>query len=1047
MQRFIRSRVQVFSTLVVLHGFAAGAALRGEEAVDYTRDIQPILADHCFECHGQDPSSREAELRLDQRTVAVAELNGDPAIVPGNAEKSGLIQRIESPDPDLQMPPPGHGHPLTEAERGLLRRWIEEGAEYRDHWAFVPPVKAGCPNGVHPIDFFVKRQLATTDLVPSPRADRATLLRRLSLDLVGLPPTPEQLDAFLADNSPDAYEKQVEGLLQSPQYGERWARWWLDAARYSDSDGYEKDLPRKQWPWRDWVIEALNDDLPYDRFVIEQLAGDLVPDAAQAEHVATGFLRNGMVNEEGAVIAEEFRMEGLIDRMDCLGKAVLGLTIACAQCHDHKYDPITTREYYQLMAYINNDYEAVSRVYGPGHQKTIESIEKDITAKESAIKQAAPDWEDKLATWIESQQKNLTQTKWHAATPTSAEVPDGICHPELLPDNSVLNLGFRPTSTRLTVLLESDQPNITGLRLCGLKHGDLIFGGPGRSYVGNFAISEIRVEGCSRDSDAYERIEVSSATADAASKNRLIDPYLRRNQEDSRMVGGADYLIDGLWETAWTPDRGPHFHNEPCEAVLQFKEAIQHDAGTKFRIVMEFRHGGNDAHGRKNNFIGRFRFDVTGQESPSAAAVTGDVRQALEKPAADRTADDNRKLLVTWALNDERTKSLANSIHKQWNRWPEGDSVLHLATRDGDDVRDTRILERGSWQSPGSEVQAGVPESLHPLSSDRQPPNRLTLARWLTDRESPTTARVAVNRIWQAYFGTGLVETTDDFGVRSALPSHPEMLDWLAVEFMQPSIPTGKQSEPWSLKHLHRVIVTSDTYQQSAVAAPEAVEIDPQNRLLARGPRFRVDAEMIRDIALAASGLLKDTVGGPSVFPPVPDGLFSLSFTAVDFWDTAKDDERYRRSLYVFRRRSMPDPVLASFDAPSGDAACVRRTYSNTPLAALTSLNATIFTEAAQAMALRLLSKASFNDRDRLIYGYRLCTSRKPIGEEVDALSDLLEATRARLAAGELTAAEIAFNSLTNPADLPPTASPNEAAAWTIVCRVLLNLDATLSKG
>ncbi|MEC7696092.1 MAG: PSD1 and planctomycete cytochrome C domain-containing protein [Planctomycetota bacterium] len=1046
MQRVSPSNLLLLTTMLMTW-VCACVDSQAEEGVDYVREIQPILADHCFECHGQDPSSREADLRLDKRDVAVASINGDPAIVPGEAAKSILMERIESDDPDLRMPPPEHGDPLTEEERMLLRRWIDQGAEYREHWAFIPPVKAACPTDVHPIDFFVHQQLAATKLTPNPQADRATLLRRLSLDLTGLPPTPEQLDAFLADDAPDAYAKQVERLLQSPQYGERWARWWLDAARYSDSDGYEKDLPRKQWPWRDWVIEALNNDLPYDTFITEQLAGDLLPDAAQDEHVATGFLRNGMVNEEGAIIAEEFRMEGLIDRMDCLGKAVLGLTIACAQCHDHKYDPISTREYYQLMAYINNDYEAVSRVYGPDHRKTIDSIEKNIAAKEEAIKQAAPDWEAKLATWIEAQREALMQPQWQAATPTSAEVPDGICHPELLPDKSVLNLGFRPTSTRLTVLLETPETTITGLRLCGLKHGDLIFGGPGRSYVGNFAISEIKVEACSRDSDAYEKVKVKSASADSATHNRLIDPYLRRNAEDSRMVGGAGYLIDGIWETAWTPDRGGHFHNEPCEAVLQFEQPITHEPGTKFRIVMEFRHGGNDAHGRKNNFIGRFRFDVTGDETPKAAAVTGEVRQALERDEANRSDSDNRLLLTAWAATDERTKSMASAIQKQWKRWPEGDSVPHLATRDGEYVRETRILDRGSWQSPGSQVSAGVPASLHAISAEQQPPNRLTLARWLTDSASPTTARVAVNRIWQSYFGTGLVETTDDFGVRSALPSHPELLDWLAVEFMQPALKTGQPSDPWSLKHLHRVIVSSDTYQQSAVADPKAIEIDPQNRLLARGPRFRVDAEMVRDIALAASGLLKETVGGPSVFPPVPDGLFSLSFTAVDFWDTAKDDERYRRSLYVFRRRSIPDPVLASFDAPSGDASCVRRTYSNTPLAALTSLNATIFTEAAQAMALRLLGKASVTDRDRLIYGYRLCASRHPTTSEIDALMDLLEVTRNRLTSGELTAAEIAFNTLTKPSDLPPTASPNEAAAWTIVCRVLLNLDATLSKG
>lgn len=1034
--------------IMLLFYFATtGLAASGEETVDFVRDIQPILADNCFECHGQDPSSREADLRLDVRDVAVAEINSDPAIVPGAAEQSELIRRIESDDPDLCMPPPDHRDKLTAKQRHLLRQWIDQGAEYRTHWAFVPPQKAPHAANDHPIDFFVRQRQTNRGLTPNPTADRETLLRRLSLDLTGLPPSPEQIDAFLADQTPEAYQKQVDRLLASPQYGERWARWWLDAARYSDSDGYEKDLPRKQWPWRDWVIHAFNNDLPYDAFIVEQLAGDLLPDAEQNERVATGFLRNGMVNEEGAIIPEEFRIEALIDRMDCLGKAVLGLTIACAQCHDHKYDPISTKEYYQLLTYINNDYEAVSRVYGPQHQEPIESIKKNVVDKVAAIKKAAPDWKEKLTAWIAHQQDELAQPAWHAATPTSAEVPDGICHPEILEDKSILNLGFRPTSTRLTVLLETPESLVTGLRLSGLNHGDLIFGGPGRSYVGNFAISEIKVEACARDADDYQKINIHSASANSASENRLIDSFLRRNKDDSRMVGGADYLIDGKWETGWTPDRGPYFHNEPCEAVLQFSDPLKHAAGTKFRIVMEFRHGGNDAHGRKNNFIGRFRYDVTGAEKPSASALTGDVRNALQKTKEARSPADNTLLLTTWAKSDDRTKAAATAITKQWKRWPEGDSVLHLATRSGEYLRDTHILERGSWQSPAAEVSAGVPGFLHGLPQSDQSPNRLTLARWLVNPQSPTTARVAVNRIWQAYFGIGLVETTDDFGVRSKLPSHPELLDWLAVELMQPSIDTGQSAEPWSLKHLHRVIVSSDTYRQSSVADEKTIEQDPQNKLLARGPRFRVDAEMVRDIALAASGLLKQKIGGQSVFPPVPDGLFSLSFTAVDFWDTAEDDERYRRSLYIFRRRSIPDPVMASFDAPTGDSACVRRTYSNTPLAALTSLNATIFTEAAQAMALRLLGQATLTDRERVIYGYRLCASRHPNDSEIQALLALLEQTRNRLAKGELEAADIAFNALTKPNDLPPAASPNDAAAWTVICRVLLNLDATLTKG
>ena len=1027
-----------------------GAQLRAETPVDFALEIQPILSEKCIICHGQNHRSREADLRLDLRDRAIVRSETEISIIPGSADQSEAVLRIESDDPDMVMPPPDHGEPLTQEQRKLFRRWINEGAPYDVHWAFVSPDRPQVPANQNPIDYLVRQRLAKEGLSPSPLADRSALLRRLSLDLTGLPPTIEEMDAFLSDNSADAYQKQVERLLASPHYGERWARWWLDAARYADSDGYEKDLPRSQWPWRDWVINAFNRDLPYDQFITEQVAGDLLPDATQEQQVATGFLRNGMINEEGAINAEEFRMEGLIDRMDCLGKAILGLTVSCTQCHEHKYDPMSHQEYFRLMAYINNDYEAISRVYSPKHLETIRDINNTIASQNEKIKKAVPEWQQQLKKWIDDQKANTDNSHWETMTPTSAEVPDGICHPEILADKTVLNLGFRPTSTRLTVIAETPQTALTGLRLSALVHGDLIFGGPGRSHLGSFAISEMKVEAAPLDApEEYKKVDVKAASADVASRQKLIDSFFRLNKEDKRTVGGAHYLIDGKTETAWSPDRGAKLHNEPCEAVLEFAEPICNEKGSRLRIAMEFRHGGLGGHGRANNFIGRFRIDGTGEKAPKANALPAEVRRAIGKPEAERTAEDNNHLLWAWARTHEKAKSHAQGAFHQLKRWPEGDSVLNLGNRKNEHVRTTRILKRGSWQSPGEAVSGGVPEFLHDLPDEDLPTNRLTLARWLADRNSPTTARVVVNRMWLAYFGIGLVTTTDDFGVRSEPPVHPKLLDWLAVELMEPSVKTfaEKPPEPWSLKHLHRLIVNSDTYRQSALADKAIVENDPENKLLARGPRSRADAEMIRDIALSASGLLEPKVGGKSVFPPVPEGLFALSYTAVDFWDTAKDSDRYRRSLYVFRRRSIPDPVLASFDAPSGDFSCVRRTQSNTPLAALTSLNATIFTEAAQSLALRILGEGGQTDREKAQYGYRLCVSRLPNKAETDALLKLLSATRNRLKKGELNAADIAFNEFTRPGDLPPDAPPNEAAAWTIIARVLLNLDATLTKG
>ena len=638
-----------------------------------------------------------------------------------------------------------------------------------------PPIRSEIPADGHLIDTHVRARLTQENLTPAPPADRAALLRRLSLDLIGLPPTIDEIDAFLADRSPQAYEKQVERLLASPHYGERWARWWMDAARYADSDGYEKDLPRKQWPWRDWVINSLNRDLPYDQFIIEQIAGDLLPDATQEQRVATGFLRNSMVNEEGAILAEEFRMEGLIDRMDCVGRSVLGLTLACSQCHDHKYDPISQRDYYRMFAFLNNNYEAIEKVYSPEDQEKMRSINRRVFELEAEIKKEIPDWQTRLAKWIVAESAKLeSNTKsWTGLHPYSAEVPDGICHPDILPDGTVLTLGFRPNSTKLTVLVDTKQKNITGLRLDALKHGDLIFGGPGRSHRGCFAISEMVVDAAPlKEPGKFKKVELAGITSDANSPQRLLPKFFRFNENDRRTVGGVQLLVDGDLKTAWSPDRGPRWRNNESQAVLHFKQPIVGEHGTRFRIQLGFRHGGNDGHGRSNNFLGRFRLSVTSQDAPKADTISAEVRRALVKRSDERTADDKQILLRAWAGTDEKAKMFAAKIDDQWTKWPEGDSVLNFAQRKPEHRRNTYILERGNWQRPTDEVKPGVPVSLHPLP-EAAGDSRLAFAMWLVDRKSPTTARVIVNRVWQAYFGTGLVATTEDFGVpsRSAFAS------------------------------------------------------------------------------------------------------------------------------------------------------------------------------------------------------------------------------------------------------------------------------------
>jgi hypothetical protein len=1022
---------------------AAFAQTDDLSAPDYLREVRPILAGSCFPCHGMDAGTREGGLRLDlAETARQGGDSGDPAIVPGDPTASQLIERIATDDQSLRMPPADAKPPLSAEQIDVMRRWIAAGAPYRQHWALVPPEKLAVPQpisggaGTNEIDGFVQTRLQQEGLSPSPQASRETLLRRLYLDLIGLPPSPEEVEAFLADESAGAYARQVEKLLASEHFGEKWARHWLDLARYADSDGYEKDLPRKQYLWRDWVINAINADMPYDQFIVEQVAGDLLPNAAQDQRVATGLLRNGMVNEEGAIIYEQFRMEGLIDRMDCIGKAVLGLTIQCAQCHTHKYDPISHEEYYRLLSFINNDYEAISWVYSDDQLKRIAAIHAADRKLEEQLKGAHPDWPARLAAWENGARTDADA--WAVLPPIEPEWLGGLAHPSALPDHSVITLGFRPEAGHLVVMGETKTTGVTSLRLDALTHGDLPFGGPGRSVRGTFAISEVAVEARPLDKPdaAYEAVKVADVTADFAEAERQLVAPFRRSDDDKRTVGPAKYLADGTEETAWGADRGPGRRHQDLAAHLKFEKPLSHPAGTRFKITLKFNHGGPDHHGRSNNFLGRFRLSVTDAGKP-LEPLPHFIVETLNTPPEKRTAEQTQKLFTFWRERQPEFADGNTAIDKAWADHPEGETVLNLAARLPEDYRQTAILDRGDWQKPTTPVTPGVPAALHPLPADAEL-SRLTFARWLVDRRSPTAARVAVNRVWQSIFGVGIVETVEDFGVRASEPSHPELLDWLAVDFMDHN---------WRLKHLLRGIVTSATYQQDSRLTAELAEIDPKNRLLARGPRFRMDAEVARDSVLTAAGLLNRQLRGPSFFPPVPESMFTTSFIPVDFWNTAPPPERYRRSLYVFRRRSMPDPVLSSFDAPNGDFACPRRARSNTPLAALTALNEPVFVDASRALALRILREAGADDRERANYAFGLCTNRTPDDAEVDEVLSLLKSQRARIAEGWLSPRAIATGKHDELPDLPEGVSPADAAAWTIVARVLLNLDETFTKG
>jgi cytochrome c553 len=1007
---------------IALYGIASAQ----DEALQ--RNAQAILAESCYACHG--PGQQMAKLRLDTDAAKV--------VVSGNSSTSTLIQRVSGAGGKPRMPL--GAAPLSDEKIAVLSRWIDAGARLpapRKHWAFVPPVRPLLPRtndpraGRNPIDAFITARLEREALKPSPEADRATLLRRVSLDLIGLPPTPAELDAFLADKSPDAYSKQVDRLLASPRYGERWARVWLDGARYADSNGYEKDAPRFVWFYRDWVINAFNRDMPYNQFVIEQIAGDLLPNAGQDQRVATGFLRNSMVNEEGGVDPEQFRMEALFDRMDAVGKGVLGVTIQCAQCHTHKYDPLTHEEYYRIFAFLNNAHESDIAVYTPAEQKKRDDIARRTQDVEDDLRRRVPDWHRRMAAWEDALP---AEPAWEILQLEVDDISTGGEREIPMKDGSMLALGYAPTKHTVKFSSTTKLPRVTAVRLELLTDPNLPNGGPGRSIKGAGALTEFRVEAAAPDApERFQRLKILSATADVNPPEAPLDKVFDDRSGRKRVTGPIPFAIDEKDETAWGIDAGPGRRNQPRKAVFVLDQAVERPNGARLNLYLKQDHGGSNSDDNENNNLGRIRFSVTGAPNPQADPLPQDVRAILATPRDKRTAAQVRQLFSYWRTTVLEWRAENDRIERLWNEHPEGSRQLTLAERT-DDPRQSHILKRGDFLQPDRPVAPGTPAFLNPMPAG--PPNRLTFARWLVDRGSPTTARSIVNRVWQAYFGTGIVASVENLGTQAEPPSHPELLDWLAVEFMDSG---------WSLKKLQRLIATSATYRQSSHIAPELLTKDPDNRLLARGPRYRVDAEIVRDIALAVSGLLNDTIGGPSVYPPAPAFLFQPPASyGPKMWGASDGPDRYRRALYTFRFRSVPYPALQAFDAPNGDMSCVRRARSNTPLQALTTLNEPLFVEAAQALARRTLTEGGSTDGDRLSYAFRLTTARTPTDAEADVLLQLLAKQDRRLADGWLSAGELAGIKPTS--TLPPDTTPRRLAAWTAVARVLLNLDETITK-
>jgi hypothetical protein len=1008
-------RCFLFQTTWLLTVLAGPRLSARGEPVDFTRDVRPILSRHCFKCHGPDDKARKARLRLDMRDVAIGEArSGLHAIVPSKPGESELVRRIGADDEGDVMPPPSTKNPLSDAQKQLLRRWIAEGAEYKPHWAFVPPRQAPLPNvrqadwPRNAIDHFVLARLEAAGLRPSPQADRYKLVRRVSLDLIGLPPTPEEADAFVHDPAPDAYEKLVDRLLASPHYGERWARRWLDLARYADTNGYEKDRARSIWPYRDWVINALNAGMPFDEFTIEQIAGDLLPGATLEQRIASGFHRNTMLNEEGGIDPLEFRFHAMTDRVGTTGTVWLGLTLGCAQCHTHKFDPIAHREYYQVMAFLNNADEPEMDVPRPDLTARRAELEAKIAALEADLPNRFPAdakpgdtrpievrrrerLERKFCAWLE--QESARAVHWTVLRPVEAK--SNVPRLTVLDDSSVLASGDMSKRDVYDLKFRTDLRGVTALRLEVLPDASLPKHGPGRVYYegafGDFFLSEITLTAGGKP------VRFSRASQSFANG------------------GGAAAAIDGKPETGWSIAGG---QGKAHAAVFNLAEPLADAKELAVSLLFERYYAAG---------LGRFRISLT--TDPRAAEARGlpaDIEDVLLIPAERRTAAQRDRLLrhclsVAPELGGERA-----AIQKLRDQMPAYPTTLVLSERPPDNPRPTYVHRRGEFLQPAERVEPGVLSVLPPLPKGA-PRNRLTFARWLVDPDNPLVGRVTMNRQWAALFGRGLVRTTEDFGYQGEPPTHPELLDWLAVELVR---------RGWSIKQMHRLIVTSATYQQSSRVTPELLEKDPHNQLLARGPRFRIEAELVRDAALRISGLLSPKLGGPSVFPPQPAGVSSEGTYGPLAWKVSEGPDRYRRGLYTFSKRTAPYAMATTFDAPSGEACLARREVSNTPLQALTLLNDPVFVEAAQALGARMAVE-SLPVEGRVTELFRRCLTRPPSADERALLVQFYQAQKQRFAGKELDAGAVAG---------PGGGDVIERAAWTVVARALLNLDETITK-
>lgn len=1021
-----RRRYGCTSDLLVVALVLLTSRIAGAEEIDFRRDIEPIFVSNCYECHG--PKTRKGDLRLTNRDDAFSPGQlGIPVIEPGRSDLSALVDLIRSHDPAQRMPK--ERSPLSDAQVDLIRRWIDEGAKWPDggptpHWAYVPPRRPALPAVAdrqwlrNPVDAFILARLEREGLTPSPPTDPATLLRRVYLDLIGIPPTIGEVSAFVADPSPRAYEETVDRLLSSPRFGEHWAREWLDAGRYADSNGYKSDSLRTVWPYRDWVIRAVNADMPFDRFTEEQLAGDLLPSPTPDQILATGFLRNSPLSLEAGVDLEEGRIEQVRDRLTTIATTWLGTTVECAQCHDHKYDPITIEEYYRLFAYLNNSPLEVVKAGvfnqlggatlavepAPEVKRRRDDLEAELDATRRRFDATVPSPEI-IRQWI-AQMASLQASSagWQRATIERFSTSNGEPY-RILPDGSVLLVGQGPYEATYTAEISTDLSAVTGLRLELLTDPSLPEGGPGRGAAVDqpFVLSEMRI---------FDLSAMRPATPNSPSAN---------SDTNATPVGAA---IDGKPQTGWAPHemiKGDHW------AVFPFERASNRPAsGGPIRLTVYL-----DQKAGLGRTIGRLAFRVTDLSAEFLSLPT-EMQTRLGAGVATALADQRLFQLARRQLGDASLIAQMDRLNAKLFplRKPTALVMSELET-----PRTTHVFLRGNHLRPGATVEPAVPAALSAMPPG-SPPNRLGLARWIVSPSNPLTARVTVNRWWYNLFGRGIVETLEDFGTRGARPTHPELLDWLAVELME---------NGWSRKGILRLLVTSATYQQSSgLHSPAAQAKDPDVLLLWRMPRLRLPAETIRDQALAVSGLLVERIGGPPIYPPQPDGLWRQSGGLNPPYTVDEDDDRYRRGLYAVWRRVSPPPTMTLLDAPDRSTCIVRRHTTNTPLQALALMNDQGYAEMATALATRILEQApGKSDQDRLAYAIRLVLAREPRGDEVVLLQRYLAGARQDVAANEALVDRVAR---TLPHATATSIPPADMAAWYQVAVVLLNLDETVTR-